>query len=170
MVMNIVLCGMMGVGKSSIADRIAQLTGRGWIDTDVVISTCRGSISKIFEMYGEVYFRSLETELVKELSEEDGLVISTGGGLVLNPENVELLKKKGKIFFLRASLKTLLTRVRADEMRPLLKDTDKTAEKLSELLRVRSPVYEKVADYMIDTDDMSIDETAAKIIDLAKKR
>lgn len=168
--MNIVLCGMMGVGKSSVGSRIAQLTGRGWIDTDVVISTCRGSISDIFERYGEAYFRSLETEIVKELSEENGLVISTGGGLVLKPENVDLLKKRGKIFFLSASLETLLTRVRADETRPLLKDAEKRAERLAQLLTSRTPVYEQVADYIIDTDGQTVDETAKKIIGLAGKK
>lgn len=170
MAMNIVLCGMTGVGKSSVGERIARLTGRSWLDTDVVISTCRGSISKIFEMYGEAYFRALETEIVKDLSEEDGLVISTGGGLVLNSENVALLKKKGKIFYLRARLETLLTRVYADETRPLLKGTGGTAETLGELLLERTPVYEQVADYIIDTDSISIEETAAKIIELAEKK
>ena len=80
--MNIVLCGMMGVGKSSVGVCIAERTGRMWYDTDVVITDRHGRISDIFEFYGEAHFRSLETEIVRELSERDGLVISTGGGLV----------------------------------------------------------------------------------------
>ena len=128
--MNIVLCGMMGVGKSSVGVRIAEMTGRMWYDTDVVITDRHGRISDIFEYYGEAHFRSLETEIVRELSGRDGLVISTGGGLVLKPENSELLKQNGKIFFMRASFETLLKRVRADETRPLLKNTGKTAESL----------------------------------------
>ena len=166
--MNIVLCGMMGVGKSSVGIAIAEKTGRRWYDTDTVISDRHGSIADIFEYYGEAHFRALETDVVKELADMDGLVISTGGGLVLKPENNELLKKNGKIFFLRASFETLLKRVRADETRPLLKNNGKIAERLGELLSERMPVYEAVADTIVDTDGRTIDEVADEIIRLAK--
>lgn len=165
--MNIVLCGMMGVGKSSVGVCIAERTGRMWYDTDVVITDRHGRISDIFEFYGEAHFRSLETEIVRELSERDGLVISTGGGLVLKPENNEMLKRNGKIFFLRATFETLLKRVRADETRPLLKNTGKTAETLGKLLAERTPVYEHVADYIVDTDGRTIEEIADEIVALA---
>ena len=138
-----------------------------WYDTDVVISDRHGRISDIFEFYGEAHFRALETEIVRELSARDGLVISTGGGLVLKPENNELLKKNGKIFFLRATFETLLKRVRADETRPLLKNTGKTAETLGKLLKERTPVYEHVADYIIDTDGRTVQEIADEIVALA---
>ncbi len=167
--MNIVLCGMMGVGKSSVGIRIAEQTGRRWYDTDIVISDRHGRISDIFEYYGEAHFRALETEVVRELAEMDGLVISTGGGLVLKPENNELLKQKGKIFFMRASFETLLSRVRADETRPLLKNNGKVAEKLGELLSERMPVYEAVADYIVDTDDKSVEAIAEEIVRLTEK-
>ena len=164
--MNIVLCGMMGVGKSSVGVCIAERTGRMWYDTDVVITDRHGRISDIFEFYGEAHFRSLETEIVRELSERDGLVISTGGGLVLKPENNEMLKRNGKIFFLRATFETLLKRVRADETRPLLKNTGKTAETLGKLLAERTPVYEHVADYIVDTDGRTIEEIADEFVAL----
>ena len=166
--MNIVLCGMMGVGKSSVGIAIAEKTGRRWYDTDTVISDRHGSIADIFEYYGEAHFRALETDVVKELADLDGLVISTGGGLVLKPENNELLKKNGKIFFMRASFETLLKRVRADETRPLLKNNGRIAERLGELLSERIPVYEAVADVIVDTDGRTIDEVADEIIRLAK--
>ncbi len=166
--MNIVLCGMMGVGKSSVGIRIAELTGRRWYDTDIVITDRYGRISDIFEYYGEAHFRSLETGIVRELADKDGLVISTGGGLVLKPENNELLKQNGKIVFLRATFETLLARVRADETRPLLKDTGKTAERLSELLSERLPIYEAVADLIVDTDDKTVDEVAREIVKIAE--
>ena len=165
--MNIILCGMMGVGKSTVGVRVAELTRRKWVDTDILIENRHGKISDIFEYYGEGHFRALETELVGELAKADELVISTGGGLVLKPENAELLKRNGKIFFLRASFETLLKRVRADETRPLLKDTGKTAERLGELLRERTPVYELVADFIVDTDERTIEETAREIVRLA---
>ena len=167
--MNIVLCGMMGVGKSSVGIRIAERTGRMWYDTDVVITDRHGRISDIFEFYGEAHFRALETEVVRELSGRDGLVISTGGGLVLKPENNELLKRNGRIFFMRASFETLLKRVRADETRPLLKNTGKTAETLGHLLEMRPPVYEHVADYIVDTDEKSVEEVADEILALLEK-
>ena len=167
--MNIILCGMMGVGKSSVGIRIAELTGRRWYDTDIVISDRHGRISDIFEYYGEAHFRSLETEIVRELADKDGLIISTGGGLVLKHENNELLKRGGKIFFMRATFETLLTRVQADETRPLLKDTGKTAERLGVLLAQRTPIYEAVADYIVDTDGKSVDEVAREIVALAEQ-
>lgn len=166
--MNIVLCGMMGVGKSTVGIKIAELTARCWCDTDTVITDRFGRISDIFEYYGEAHFRSLETDVVRELSEKDGLVISTGGGLVLKAENTALLKKKGKIFFLRASLETLLERVQADESRPLLKGTGRTAETLGALLTQRTPIYEHVADFTVVTDGLSPVEVARKVVELAE--
>ena len=88
---------------------------------------------------------------------------------MLKPENGELLKKGGKIFFMRASLETLLSRVRVDENRPLLKNTAQTAKTLGDLLSVRSPVYESVADFIVDTDGKTVDEVAAEIVALAGK-
>ncbi len=155
---------MMGVGKTSVGIEIARRTGRRWYDTDIVITDRYGRISDLFEYYGEAHFRSLETGIVRELAEKDGLVISTGGGLVLNAENSELLKRNGKIFFLRASFEKLLERVRADETRPLLKDTGKTAERLGELLAVRTPIYEAVADVIVDTDGKSVEEVAEAVV------
>ncbi len=167
--MNIVLCGMMGVGKTSVGIRVAELTGKRWVDTDIMITDRHGRISDIFEFYGEEHFRSLESDIVRELADKEDLVISTGGGLVLKNENAELLKKNGKIVFLRATFETLLKRVRADETRPLLKDTGKTAERLGELLAARTPVYEQVADFLVDTDGKSIEEVAREVAALAGK-
>ncbi len=165
--MNIVLCGMMGAGKTSVGIKIAELSHRRWVDTDEVIVNRYGNISNIFERYGEAHFRALETETVRELSTQEGLVVSTGGGLVLKTENCALLKEKGKIFFLRASLETLENRVRDDESRPLLKEKDKLREKLSNLLKERTPVYERVANAIVDTDGKSVEQVAREILALA---
>ena len=160
--MNIILCGMMGVGKSTVGVKVAERTGYCWYDTDTIIAKRHGRISDIFEFYGEAHFRQLEAEVTKELAQKDELVISTGGGLVMNWDNVELLKKNGKIFFLKASIETLLSRVQGDDTRPLLKNTN-TRECLEELLNERTPVYEHVADCMVDTDGKTPDEVAAEI-------
>ena len=166
--MNVVLCGMMGVGKSTVGMKVAELMKRLWLDTDTAISDRYGSINDIFEYYGEAHFRNLESELTHELSEKDGLVISTGGGLVLKRENAELLKKKGKIFFLKASLDTLLTRVQGDDTRPLLKNVN-AKEKLQQLILERTPRYEHVADYKIETDGKSAEEVAREIVALMEQ-
>ena len=165
--MNLVLCGMMGAGKSTIGIKIAELTGRRWYDTDGVISDRHGKISDIFEYYGEAHFRKLETEVVKELSAQDHLVISTGGGLVLKTENNAVLKTNGKIVFLRASLETLNKRLIVDGTRPLLQaSTESISDRLKRLLDERTPVYEHVADYIVDVDEKSPEQIAKEIVAL----
>ena len=162
--MNIVLCGMMGAGKTTVGILISDLTGMRWYDTDDLITDKYGKIADIFEYHGEERFRAIETEIVHRVAKEDNCVISTGGGLVLKPENNEMLKRNGRIFFLRASFETLLARVRADESRPLLKDTGKTAEKLGELMEWRTPVYEHVADHIVDTDGRTAEDVAQDVL------
>lgn len=167
--MNLVLCGMMGAGKSTIGIKIAELTGRRWYDTDGVISDRHGKISDIFEYYGESHFRKLETEVVKELVGQDNLVISTGGGLVLKGENNAELQKNGKIIFLRASLKTLNKRLVMDGTRPLLQaSTESISDRLARLLKERTPIYEHVADYIVDVDEKTPLEIAKEIVALTQ--
>ena len=161
--MNVVLCGMMGVGKSTVGLKVAKLMKRRWVDTDTLIADRYGSINDIFEYYGEAHFRSLESQITAELSKTEDLVISTGGGLVLKWENAELLKKSGKIFFLKAPVDTLLTRVQGDDTRPLLKNVN-AKEKLEQLIHERTPLYEHVSDYRIETGDKSADEVAREIV------
>ena len=167
--MNLVLCGMMGAGKTTIGVKIAELTGRRWYDTDGVISDRYGKISDIFEYYGEPHFRKLETEVVKELAGQDNLVISTGGGLVLKSENNAELQKNGKIIFLRASLQTLNQRLVVDGTRPLLQaSTESISDRLARLLKERTPIYEHVADYIVDVDEKSPLQIANEIVALTQ--
>ena len=166
--MNLILCGMMGAGKTTIGIKIAELTGRRWYDTDGVIVDRHGKIADIFEYYGEAHFRKLETEIVKELSQKDNLVISTGGGLVLKSENNTLLKENGKIVFLRAALETLAERLHVDGTRPLLQtSTESIRDRLAKLMKERMPIYERVADYVVDVDGKTVEEIAKEIITLA---
>ena len=163
--MNVILCGMMGVGKTTVGVKIAEKTGRRWYDTDGIIVDRHGKISDIFEYYGEEHFRAIETEIVKELSQMNDLVISTGGGLVLKEENDVLLKAGGKIVFLRASEETLLSRLAGDTTRPLLNDRTETLRaRLRELLVERTPVYESVADCIVDVDGKTPDEIADEVV------
>ena len=168
--MNLILCGMMGAGKTTIGIKIAELTGRRWYDTDGLIVDKHGKISDIFEYYGEAHFRKLETEIVKDLAKKDGLVISTGGGLVLKKENNEVLQKNGKIVFLRATLDTLSTRLKVDGERPLLQtSTENIRDRLARLLAERSPIYEHVADYIVDVDGKTPEEIAKEIVQMTNK-
>lgn len=166
--MNIILCGMMGVGKTSVGIKIAELTGRCWYDTDDLIVVKHGKIMDIFEFYGEEYFRNLETQTIKEISKEDNLVVSTGGGAVLRKENVSILKKNSsKIVYLRANADTLMKRVSPeDNTRPLLaKNSEESMRnRLEQLLAARSDIYSRVADYVVDTDGKTIEEVANEIL------
>ena len=165
--MNLILCGMMGSGKTTVGVKLAELTGRDLYDTDGMIVAKYGKISIIFERYGEAHFRNLETEIARELSEKDGLVISTGGGLVLKAENNELLQRNGKIIFLRAALETLVNRLNADGERPLLNgEAESLQERIQRLVNERTPIYERVADYVVDVDEKSPETIAREIIEI----
>ena len=167
--MNLILCGMMGAGKTTIGIKIAERTGRRWYDTDGMIVDRHGKISDIFEYYGEAHFRRLETEIVRELVQKDDLVISTGGGLVLRKKNVDALRQNGKIIFLRASLETLSNRLRADSTRPLLQsETESITARISKLLTERTSIYEGTASCVVDVDKKSVDEIATEIINLTQ--
>jgi shikimate kinase len=168
--MNIVLCGMMGAGKTTIGIKIAELTGRRWYDTDGMIVDRYGKISDVFEFYGEAHFRKLETEIVKEIAMQDNLVISTGGGLVLKNENNAVLQENGKIVFLRAGFDTLAQRLIVDGTRPLLQNsTENLRDRLKKLLAERTPVYEHVADYIVNIDGKTPQEIAEEIVAVVRK-
>ena len=163
--MNLVLCGMMGAGKTTVGERLAQRIGRRFYDTDSLIEEKHGKILDVFERYGEKYFRGLETELVTALAQRDNLVIATGGGLVLKEENSALLQKSGKIVFLRATLNTLTDRLRADIERPLLQTSSgNLRERLTALMEERTPIYERVAEYIVDVDNKTPEEIVREII------
>lgn len=162
--MNLILCGMMGSGKTTVGIKIAEITGRRWYDTDELIVSKYGKISDIFEYYGEAHFRALETETVKELAQKDTLVISTGGGVVLKNENCEVLQANGKIVYLRASVETLANRLKTDDSRPLLQTTESISSRLEGLMEQRAPIYERVADCIVDVDGKSPEQIAMEII------
>jgi shikimate kinase len=164
--MNLILCGMMGAGKTTVAKALAKLTGYQSYDTDAEIVKKHGNISDIFARFGEEYFRDLETQTVKELVNEQNAIISVGGGLVLRQENVEILKKTGKIVYLRASLDTLTKRLQGDTARPLLQDEKESLQsKLTRLLNARGDIYEKAADLVLDVDDKTPQEIARQLLE-----
>lgn len=155
--MNIVLAGMPGSGKTTVAKAFARL-GFAVYDTDEEIVKEHGAINEIFSRFGEEYFRDIESRTVEKLSALSGAVIATGGGCLLRAENTAALKRDGKIVFLRTTPETLIRRVEGNSERPLLKGV--ASEKMNELYKTRQPIYEKAADIIVDTDGLSPDEIA----------
>lgn len=160
---NIVLIGFMGTGKTSIGRRLAQRLGRAFIDTDAEIEAVTGkTISQLFARFGMIRFRSEEELLVKKLAGREDLVISTGGGTVLNPENVRLLKENGVLITLTASPEVLYSRLANKKTRPLISRGD-LKQKIEDLLEERKGVYD-VTDYFVDTGVFSIDGVVEQIL------
>ena len=159
---NIVLTGFMGTGKTAVGRELAKMLGMKLIELDEEIEKAeRMDIKDIFSSYGEGYFRDRETEMVKRFSVEEGVVISTGGGVVLREENMTTLRENGIIVCLWAEPETILSRTVGSDERPLL-NVENPDEKIRELLNYRRPFYEK-ADIMIITDNKTPFEIAQEI-------
>ena len=161
----IVLIGFMGAGKSSVGRTLARMTGLARFDTDEVVANRFGlSISEIFETHGEAKFREAETDALRELSGKGQAIIVTGGGIILRPENIELLHELGTIFYLSADEETLFARISRRTTRPLLQ-TANPRETLRQLLAARLPLYRGVADVEVDTSRLKHEEVARKILE-----
>ena len=154
---NIVLTGFMGSGKSSVGSALAAALGRRFVDTDAVIVERHGPIQSIFAEHGEATFRTHERELADELADETALVISTGGGMLVDPTVADELSAAGRIFCLTATPATIVARAVADGLsaRPLL-DGDDPEGRVAALLAERSEVYARFE--AVPTDHRSVDE------------
>jgi shikimate kinase len=162
-VKNIVLTGFMGTGKTEVGKILAQKLGYQMIDSDSEIERDQGlSINEIFEKQGEQFFRDIEADVIKRLSERKNCVISTGGGAVLRQANIDNLRRTGVIVCLTADPETILQRTAGDNERPLLQ-TDNPLQRIKELLAIRRPFYEK-SDIMIDTKGRTPLEISEEII------
>ncbi|MCP4420575.1 MAG: shikimate kinase [Chloroflexi bacterium] len=162
---NIVLTGFMGTGKTTVGRMLAEKLGFAFVDTDVEIEVRNGrSITTIFAELGEAAFRQMERMLAQELGQKEGLVISTGGRMMLDPENVEALRENGRFFCLVATPENILLRVQHDEKlmeRPLLKVPD-PLERIIKLLQERREKYQSFP--QIVTDNKMPDEVVSTII------
>ena len=164
---NIILEGFMGSGKTTVSELLADKLELELLDTDQAIEEAEGrSISDIFAEDGEEAFRGMETQLLEMVASEHlrDMVISLGGGLPLREENRELLKKSGKVIYLRTSPETVFKRLEGDDTRPLLQ-TEDPKSKIRELLEDRKERYELAADIIIDTDDKEPWQIADEIVD-----
>jgi shikimate kinase len=161
---SIVLIGFMGAGKSSAGRALARKTGLPCFDTDEIVSTRFGlSVTEIFVQLGEEEFRNAETEALRQLSEAAPGIIVTGGGIVLRPGNVKMLRQLGRVVSLEADEETLFRRISKRATRPLLQTKNPRAT-LVELLRVRGPLYQAAADVRLDTSRLTHDQVADAIL------
>ncbi|WP_347487668.1 shikimate kinase [Desulfoscipio sp. XC116] len=159
---NIILIGFMGTGKSSLGRRLARRLGYKFVDTDSAIEEITGkTVEQIFRKDGEIRFRSEEKLLVRKLSGQSGLVVATGGGMVLEQENVDLLKQNGVLICLRAEPEVILKRVKNKKRRPLLSRGD-LLENIIKLTKERESAYE-IADFSVDTSRLTFDEVLNQI-------
>lgn len=166
--MKLVLCGMMGSGKTTVGKLLAKALAWEWVDTDECIVNRYGNISDIFAQKGEAYFREIETEIVKTLTQKDRLVISTGGGIVLREENISLLRENAKIIYLRAQTQTIVGRLQGDKTRPLLQSEEPLDCKIERLLKERGRLYEGASDTIVDVEDKTPEEIVKEILACVK--
>ncbi len=158
------LIGMMGAGKSSVGRCLERRTGRSRFDTDEMAAFKLGlSVREIFSKFGEEKFREIETQMLRELDPAKAMIIVTGGGIVLRNENVDLMRQLGTIVLLEADEDTLFERASRKKNRPLLQ-TENPRATFAELLRTRTPIYDKVADIRIDTSSLNQDDVAEMIL------
>ena len=165
---NIVLTGFMGTGKTTVGQLLAAQLGYEFVDTDRVIEERHGTIADIFRSMGEEGFRRVERELAAELADRTGLVISTGGRMMLDPQNVASLSRNGRVFCLVATADEIFDRVTNDRSRterPLLSVPD-PRRRIVELLAERSPDYRRFA--QLTTDAVSADAVASDLVALAR--
>lgn len=142
---RLILIGMMGSGKSTIGQLLAHHLGARFVDCDRVLEERSGvSVATIFELEGEAGFRKREAALIDELTQEDRLILATGGGAVLSEQNRRHMHERGLVVYLEATLEELLRRLKSDRSRPLLNGEDRT-QRVAQLLAARAPLYRECA-------------------------
>ena len=163
--MNVVLIGYRGTGKSTVGKLLAARLGLQLISTDQeIIRRAGASIPEIVAAHGWEYFRDLESTVCRELAGRENLVIDTGGGAILRQQNVDVLKRKGRLIWLTASVETIAARIGDDTQRPSLSGNKSHVEEIRDVLTERVPKYQAAADLVIPTDGRSIGELVALIV------
>lgn len=161
---NIILTGFMGCGKSSLGVKLSYYLRKPMLDTDKWIEKEQGMrIAALFERYGEEAFRQMETDCLKELLKStESRIIATGGGLPMREENRLLLKRLGRVYYLKVTPEEVYQRLKGDTERPLLQGENPRG-KIEELLGKRAPVYEQCADYVVEVSERSFEEILEEI-------
>ena len=162
--MNVFLVGPMGSGKSAVGRQLAQRLALEFIDSDAEIEARTGvDIAYIFEREGEAGFRSREAEVIDALSRREGVLVSTGGGAILEASTRERLRARGRVVYLRTSVDQQLARTRRSALRPLLLNPDPRGT-LERLMAQRAALYEEVADVIVDTDGRKVGSVVNEIL------
>ena len=163
---NVFLVGMMGAGKSTVGKALARRLGREFVDCDREIVERTGvPVATIFEIEGEAGFRRRESAVLADLAARPGVVVATGGGAVLDPENRRVMREHGTVVYLHAGLDHLHERTRRDSSRPLLARGDRRAT-LASLLEARDPLYREAAHIVVESGVPSAGSLAGRIAEL----
>ena len=154
----------MGAGKSTIGRQLAKSLSCIFLDSDKEVEDRTGvGIPLIFELEGEAGFRARERGVIDDLTQRAGIVLATGGGAVLDPENRQHLRGRGQVIYLETSVDQQLARTARDRNRPLLQ-TENPRARLEELMQVRAPLYREVAHHVVDTDGRRVREVVDDIL------
>ena len=167
---NVYLIGPMGSGKTAVGRRLAALLGKEFKDSDAEIERRTGvDIRYIFEKEGEARFRERERDVIADLTAQEGVVVATGGGVILDAANRERLAATGVVVYLETTIDTLVRRTKASRTRPLLMGDDPRAV-LERLMIARRPLYEGTADLRIDTTGRQVRAVAAEVFERLRPR
>ncbi|MHB8955247.1 MAG: shikimate kinase [Pirellulaceae bacterium] len=162
--MNIVLVGYRGTGKSAVAALLASRLGLDVVHVDAEIEQHSGkSIPQIVEELGWPGFRDLEEEIVRTCAARDGLVLDCGGGVIERDANFAVLRQAGRVFWLTASVETIVQRIGSDTQRPSLTGKKSFTEEVAEVLERRTPRYHAIAHHTVDTNALTVEQVAAEI-------
>jgi shikimate kinase len=162
--MNLVLIGYRGTGKSTVAQLLSQRLGMAVVSLDAeIVRHAGGSIPEIVAEHGWPHFRDIESEVTQRVAARDGLIIDAGGGVILRPENVDNLRRHGRLFWLRASVPVVVARIQGGTQRPALTAGKSFTEEVEDVLRERTPLYAAAAHYQVDTDDRTPEDVAAEV-------
>jgi shikimate kinase len=171
--MNIILIGYRAAGKTTVGKRLSDTLRKMFVDTDDLIEERQGvPISDIVKFHGWSHFRAIEKKVIREISGHDELVIAPGGGVILEPENVEALKRNGFVIWLKADLQAILKRMSKDPRtktgRPSLTGKG-TAEELNEVLTQREALYRKASEVQVDTSALDVDGVVNSVLSILQQ-
>ncbi len=167
-VQRVFLVGPMGAGKTTIGRQLANILHLEFLDSDQAIEARAGAdIPWIFDVEGEAGFRDREARMIDELTQRDGIVLATGGGAVLRPENRAALAERGSVVYLYASIRQQVERTGKDRNRPLLQVPDPEG-RLRELMAERDPLYREIADHIVETDGLTARAVAQQLSEALK--
>lgn len=163
---NVFLVGLPGVGKSTIGKQLADALKLKFYDADrEVEKRCGASIAWIFDIEGETGFRKREQSIIHDLTEKHGIVLATGGGVVLTPENRTRLSARGLVVYLESTADELVGRMEFEQRRPLLMDSSTRLDTLRQMAKERDPLYREIADFVINTTDRSVRAVVTAIVE-----